>query len=87
MTLDLANFEDQAREAVKLFWGNREAALARQVEAGNVDAGTRGAVTAGKNMDGFLVIAQSLIEANGLDEVYGIMAYSLMAYSIVLGHH
>jgi hypothetical protein len=68
MTLDLANYEDQAREAVKLFWGNREAALARQVEAGNVDAGTRGAVTAGKNMDGFLVIAQSLIEANGLHE-------------------
>ena len=68
MTLDLANYEEQAREAVKLFWGNREAALARQVEAGNVDAGARGAVTAGKNMDGFLVIAQSLIEANGLQE-------------------
>lgn len=66
MTLDLANYEDQAREAVKLFWGNREAALARQIEAGNLDAGARGAVTAGKNMDGFLVIAQSLIEANGL---------------------
>ena len=68
MTLDLANYEEQAREAVKLFWGNREAALARQVEAGNVDAGARGAVTAGKNMGGFLVIAQSLIEANGLKD-------------------
>jgi len=68
MTLDLANYEEQAREAVKLFWGNREAALARQVKAGNVDAGARGAVTAGKNMDGFLVIAQSLIEANGLKD-------------------
>jgi hypothetical protein len=66
MTLDLANYENQAREAVKLFWGNREAALAKQVEAGNQDAGARGAVTAGKNMDGFLAIAQSLIEANGL---------------------
>ena len=32
MTLDLANYEEQAREAVKLFWGNREAAFARQVE-------------------------------------------------------
>ncbi|SFQ78245.1 PaeR7I family type II restriction endonuclease [Donghicola eburneus] len=68
MTLNLANYEYQAREAVKLFWGNREAALARQAESGNADAGTRGAVTAGKNMDGFLVIAQSLIEANGLHE-------------------
>lgn len=66
MTLDLANYEDQAQEAVKLFWGNREAALAKQAAAGNQDAGARGAVTAGKNMDGFLAIAQSLIEANGL---------------------
>jgi len=66
MSLSLANYEAQAREAVKLFWGNREAALARQIEFGNQDAGTRGAVTAGKNMDGFLVIAQTLVEANGL---------------------
>lgn len=68
MTLDLANYETQAVEAVKLFWGNREAALAKQIESGNQDAGTRGAVTAGKNMDGFLAIAQALIEANGLAE-------------------
>jgi len=66
MTLDLANYEAQAQEAVKLFWGNRDAALARQAEAGMQDAGARGAVTAGKNMDGFLAIAQTLVEANGL---------------------
>jgi len=66
MSLDLANYETQAREAVNLFWGSREAALARQIESGNQDMGSRGAVTAGKNMDGFLTIAQSLIEANGL---------------------
>jgi hypothetical protein len=68
MSLDLANYEAQAREAVKLFWGNREAALTKQIEAGSKDAGSRGAVTAGKNMDGFLVLAQSLIKANGLIE-------------------
>lgn len=66
MSLELANYEAQAREAVKLFWGNREAALTRQIESGTQDAGARGAVTAGKNMDGFLAIAQTLIEANGL---------------------
>jgi len=66
MSLELANFEAQAGEAVKLFWGNREAALARQIESGVQDAGSRGAVTAGKNMDGFLAIAQTLIKANGL---------------------
>lgn len=68
MSLDLANYETQAREAVKLFWGNREAALARQVEANIRDTGERGAVTAGKNMDGFLAIAQSLLNSNGLAE-------------------
>ena len=66
MRLDLANYETQAREAVKLFWGNREAALAKQIQSGNKDVGSRGAVTAGKNMNGFLTIAKSLIEANGL---------------------
>ena len=54
MSLDLANYEAQAQEAVKLFWGNREAALSKQVESGNQDAGARGAVTAGKNLDGFV---------------------------------
>lgn len=66
MRLDLANYETQAREAVKLFWGNREAALAKQIQSGNKDMGSCGAVTAGKNMNGFLTIATSLIEANGL---------------------
>lgn len=66
MRLDLANYENQAREAVKLSWGNREAALAKQIELGNQDAGARGAVTAGKNMDGFLAIAHTIVEANGL---------------------
>lgn len=66
MSLDLADYENRARDAVKLFWGNREAAMAKQLAAGNQDAGSRGAVTAGKNMDGFLVLAQQLVEANGL---------------------
>ena len=66
MTLELANYEDQAKESVKLFWGNREAALAKQAESGKQDPGARGAVTTGKNLDGFLSLIQSLVEANGL---------------------
>ena len=67
MTLDLANYESLVRDAVQHFWTHREAALSRQVESGSQDVGTRGAVTAGKNMDGFLAVAQSLVKANGLD--------------------
>ena len=67
MKVDSANFEAQSREAVKLFWGNRQTALARQIESGRKDEGGRGAVTSGKNMDGFRALTRSLAVANGLD--------------------
>lgn len=37
MALDLVNYEEKAREAVKAFWGNREAARQKQIESGNAD--------------------------------------------------
>ncbi|MDQ6739473.1 MAG: PaeR7I family type II restriction endonuclease, partial [Actinomycetota bacterium] len=37
-----------------------------QLEAGRVDAGQRGAVTAGNNLDGFIALIIELVEANGL---------------------
>ncbi len=67
MALDLANYEQQASEAVKAFWGNRIAARDKQIEAGNIDQGERAGVTGGKNMDGFMVLLLELIRANGLD--------------------
>jgi hypothetical protein len=66
MPLKLANYERKTRVAIKAFWGNREAALQKQIEAGTQDRGNRGAVTAGKNMDGFIALAMDLIKANGL---------------------
>jgi hypothetical protein len=68
MPLDLADFELKTRDSVKAFWGNRDAALRKQKEAGKVDAGTRGAVTAGKNMDGFVALLLDLVKANGLSD-------------------
>jgi hypothetical protein len=47
MPLNLANYQKKATESVKAFWGNRDAARQKQIEAGKVDAGSRGAVTAG----------------------------------------
>ncbi len=43
MTLDLTDYETCAHEAVKLFWGNRNAAVEKQIASGKHDAGTRGA--------------------------------------------
>lgn len=54
MALDLVDYEQKARDAVKAFWGNREAARQKQIESGKADQGERAGVTGGKNMDGFL---------------------------------
>jgi hypothetical protein len=66
MALDLVNYEQKAHEAIKTFWGNREAARQKQVESGKADQGERAGVTTGKNMDGFLSLVLDIIKANGL---------------------
>ncbi len=67
MALDLVDYEQKTSEAVKAFWGNREAAKQKQIESGKADQGERAGVTAGKNMDGFLALVIDIIKANGLD--------------------
>ena len=66
MALDLVDYERKAREAVQAFWGNREKARQKQIEAGVSDQGERAGVTGGKNMDGFTALVIDLVEANGL---------------------
>lgn len=66
MAIDLADYERKARESVMAFWGNREKARQKQIEAGAADQGERAGVTAGKNMDGFLSLVKDLVVANGL---------------------
>lgn len=66
MPLDLVDYEKKAREATMAFWGNREKARQKQLEAGRADQGERAGVTAGKNMDGFLALLIDIVEANGL---------------------
>jgi hypothetical protein len=68
MPINLADHERKAREAVKLFWGNRDAARARQAEEGRADQGERAGVTAGKNMDGFVALVGDVVRANGLPD-------------------
>ena len=72
MALNLVNYEKKAEDAVKLFWGNREAAKLKQINTGKADQGERAGVTAGKNMDGFLELILEIIKQNGLGhaEIY-----------------
>lgn len=68
MSLNLADYQNKAREAVKAFWGNREAARRKQIESGKADQGERAGVTGGKNMDGFLALITDVVRLNGLVE-------------------
>ena len=67
MAIDLANYEQKAREAVQAFWRYREQARQKQINTGKADQGERAGVTAGKNMDGFLALVMDIVKANGLD--------------------
>lgn len=66
MPIDLVNYEEKAREAVRTFWSNREKARQKQVTSGKADQGERAGVTAGKNMDGFVSLVSQVVCANGL---------------------
>jgi len=68
MPLDLSDYELKAREATMAFWGNREKARQKQIEAGKMDQGERAGVTAGKNMDGFIALLIDIVKANGLED-------------------
>ena len=68
MALDLANYEQKAADAIKAFWGNREKAKQKQIEAGVIDRGERSGVTDGKNLDGFVALILDLVRANGLSQ-------------------
>jgi len=66
MSIDLADYEKRANEAVQAFWGNREKARQKQIKSGKQDQGERAGVTAGKNMDGFIALMMDIVRANGL---------------------
>jgi len=70
MSLNLDYYEQQACEAVMVFWRNREAAQQKQLETGHADQGERAGVTAGKNMDGFVSLILQIVRDNGLKEAY-----------------
>ncbi|MEM6335548.1 MAG: PaeR7I family type II restriction endonuclease [Bacteroidota bacterium] len=51
-----------------MFWTTRAKAKTTQESKGAVDVGGRAAVTAGKNMDGFIDLVTAVVVANGLPE-------------------
>lgn len=78
MGIKLNEYEKEVKAAIKQFWSSRNAATVKQEDSGTVDQGTRGAVTAGKNMDGFADLLQGLVESNGLKDAQTIKSGRLV---------
>lgn len=66
MALDLVQYEDKARKAIRAFWKSRLRASQKQAASGKSDQGERASVTSGKNMDGFVSLVTDIVRANGL---------------------
>jgi type II restriction enzyme len=68
MPLDLANYREQARDAIKAFWGNRQTAIKGQVQSSKTSGGPQGAGTTSQSLEGFRSLILSLVHANGLEQ-------------------
>lgn len=68
MALYTGNHQRVFCDAVKHFWAGREVARGRQQSAGKKDQGERAAVTAGKNMNGFIELMSEIVRRNGLKD-------------------
>ena len=55
-------------KAVRHFWNTRSGQAKKQQDAGRTDQGSRGAVTGGKQMDGFVLLVRDIINDGGLSE-------------------
>ncbi len=56
----------KVRQAVRFFWESRRSQASRQEFAGKKDQGSRGAVTGGAQMDGFISIFSQLAQESGV---------------------
>jgi hypothetical protein len=66
MPIVLPPFEDRLRDAIAQYWGTLETQAQKQRHG--VDHGRRGAVTGGKQMNGFAELVDWLLRQNGLGE-------------------
>ena len=87
MSVDLAGYEERAARAVQTFWSTRTQAA---TASGDANVGNRGAVTAGKNLDGFFDLVQAVVVANGLraDSVYcGTQTHARSRHTVLPGYY
>src|SRR5262245_55600901 len=64
----MQDLESGVRAAVRQFWRTRDTQSTRQGETSDRDRGARGAVTGGKQMDGFIGLVRDLLIAAKVPE-------------------
>lgn len=62
------DLEDRIASAVEFFWATRSGQITRQNQAGAHDQGNRGAVTGGKQLDGFIKLIKDILILNEVPE-------------------
>ncbi|MGA3151880.1 MAG: PaeR7I family type II restriction endonuclease [Streptosporangiaceae bacterium] len=62
----LADLNARFQDAVQAFWNARDRQLHKQIEAGKIDAGTRGAVTGGTQMGALEILLTDILIDAGL---------------------
>lgn len=62
----LTDLDERFQQAVQAFWGARDRQQQKQIEAGKIDAGTRGAVTGGTQMGALEVLLTDVLVDAGL---------------------
>ena len=63
-----ADIEQKVKNAIHMFWSTRERQISRQLANETHDQGNRGAVTGGKQLDGFIKLVRQLLIENGVDD-------------------
>jgi len=63
-----ADIENRIRQAIRFFWNTRDGQVLRQEAHAVHDQGNRGAVTGGKQLDGFVELIKEILVENEVSE-------------------
>lgn len=66
--IDISIYDKDIKNAVKFFWNTRKSQQTKQIENNTSDQGNRGAVTGGKQMDGFIDLLTKVCKDIGIPE-------------------
>ncbi len=70
MKIDLTPYQKYLKQAIEHFWATRNQQIIRQKEGQRTDQGNRGAVTGGKQLDGFIELLAMAARDIGIPKEY-----------------